>query len=116
MNRAALLVALALAGCSGDKDASAPATLYRNSPIDPTMRVLFASFDAPEKGDYNISNCGMAARTLNANVKALADAENREYDPGLGFWCESGRFEEHGHVPVLMQKEFPTDSTGSRRW
>lgn len=108
------LFALAACGAVGESDQTA--TLYRNSPIDPGMRVLFASFDAPEKGDYNLSNCGMAARALNANVKALAETEKRNYDPSLGFWCEPGSYDEDGRVPVLMQAEFPTDSTGAKRW
>lgn len=103
-------VAVFLAGCSdGGRDS---ATLYRNSPLDPSMRVHFSSFDAPERTPYNINNCQMTARLLNANVAANASAENREMDERIGFWCEPGDYREKGATPFRFDSEFPTDSFG----
>lgn len=114
MKRLAILAgAMLLAGCG---DEGERATLYRNSPLDPSSRVLFASFDAPEKGDYNPQNCGMVARALNANVDASAAAEGKDRDPRLGFWCERGAYKKDGPTPAAFESEFPTNSYGPLRW
>lgn len=79
-----------LEGCDGFHG-SATYTLYRNSPLDPSLRVHWATFDAADKGtgagDYNQANCSMAAELLNANVAKL----NAGQHPAR-FWCEKGRF------------------------
>lgn len=86
-----MVLLLALAGCA--RAASPEFTLYRNSNIEPSMRVHFASFDAadkgagPDAGNFNGENCRMAAELLNANVAAL----NGGGHP-VRFWCEKGSF------------------------
>jgi hypothetical protein len=84
-------------------------TLYRNSPVDPSMRIHWATFDAADKGSYNMNNCQMAARLLNANVTASAKAEGKERDRALGFWCEDGPYRDKGIIPSAFAEEFPTD-------
>lgn len=66
MRNSMMVAALCLAGCNQAAPLSSPATLYRNSPLDVGLRVHFASFDAPDSGDFNFNNCGMVARLLNA--------------------------------------------------
>ena len=110
MKRLTILATLTIVGCSGRDDGSA--TLYRNSELDPAMRVHFASFNAEEKTPYNLNNCQMTARVLNANVAALAKGEGRELDGRLGFWCEPGPFREDGITPLRFDSAFPTDSFG----
>ena len=44
-------------------------SLYRNSDLSRELRVHWASFDADDLPGYNLSNCQMAARLLNANIK-----------------------------------------------
>jgi hypothetical protein len=75
------------------------------------MRVHWATFDAQESDrSYNLNNCQMAARLLNANVDAATEAEGQERDPSVGFWCEPGRYSEEGRVPASFQAEFPTNT------
>jgi hypothetical protein len=68
---------VALVGCSGGDQYA----LYRNSVLDATSdsasRILIASFDAPESGSYNFSNCQLAAQLF-------------QDQPGVKtkFWCE----------------------------
>lgn len=78
------------------------------------MRVHWATFDAGDKGGYNMNNCLMAARLLNANVTASAKAEGKERDPMTGFWCEAGRFKEDGSVPMNFPEAFPTEMHSQR--
>lgn len=73
------------------------------------MRVNWATFDSNNKGSYNLNNCLMAARLLNANMTAGAKAEGKERNPAVGFWCESGPFKETGTVPTNFPEAFPTD-------
>lgn len=81
-------------------------TLYRSSSLDPKARVHFGSFDAVESDpSYNMTNCRMAARLLNANVRKLND----DRQPA-GFWCEPSRYEEDGSVPTTFDAAFPTDT------
>lgn len=60
-------------------------TLYRNSALDPSMRVHVATFDSREGGvsvpAYNQLNCAEAAELYNRN-----DTERKHW------WCEGGRF------------------------
>ena len=86
-------------------------TLYRNSNLLETLRVHWATFDAKESDrSYNANNCAMAARLLNANMAASAQATNREPHRGVGFWCEPGPFRETGSVPGRFDAEYPTDT------
>lgn len=103
-----IVVCLAMAACS--ENASEPYTLYRNSPFDYSSRVHWATFDAEDRDHYNLNNCLMAARLLNANVTASAKAEGKERDQSAGFWCESGGFEQEGAVPNYFSEAFPTDA------
>ena len=86
-------------------------TLYRNSPFEPASRVHWATFDAKDGNPtYNLNNCLMAARVLNANIEANAKAEGKEKDASLGFWCEGGHYREQGNIPAVFPAAFPTDA------
>jgi hypothetical protein len=85
------------------------ATLYRNSTMVTGMRLHWASFDADDGPSYNISNCMMAARLLNANLLASAEAEGKPPPAGVGFWCEPGSFRTDGQVPGTFRAEYPSD-------
>jgi hypothetical protein len=74
---------VALAACSNTSVEAY--TLYRNSPLDYSMRVHWATFNAADEGSYNMNNCLMAARILNANVSASAEAEGKDRDMSAGF-------------------------------
>jgi hypothetical protein len=81
-------------------------TLYRNSSMDSRARVHFATFDADESAStYNMANCQMAARLLNANIRKL----NKGVQPS-GFWCEPGPFRQDGGFPISFDAAFPTDA------
>jgi hypothetical protein len=75
------------------KPSSPEFTLYRNSSVDASMRIHFASFDAadkgagPDVGKFNQGNCKLAADLLNANVAKL----NAGAHPAR-FWCEKGAY------------------------
>lgn len=97
----------ALAACSEER--AATVTLYRNSALDASMRVHWATFDADDKGGYNLNNCLMAARLLNANVTASAKAQGMQRDRFLGFWCEPGNYRSEGPTPTVFPEAFPTD-------
>lgn len=59
-------------------------TLYRNSPIEPNMRIHIATFDAKsEHAGYNRENCNIAQGLFSKQ-------------PGVSvrYWCERGRNEE----------------------
>lgn len=109
-----IFAALALVGCSSGEDPPSPATLYRNSILDPMMRVHFASFNAPDKAPFNIDNCEMVARIMNANVDASSAKEGKPRNQSVGFWCEAGEFNEEGLVPRSFESEFPSDSAPYR--
>lgn len=92
MNKAAIscivMLALALPGCSEEKSPRSPVyTLYRNAPVDLTMRVHWATFDADEPGNYNLGNCQMASDLLNKNLREKMGDGTR-----LRFWCELGPY------------------------
>ncbi|WP_159832256.1 hypothetical protein [Novosphingobium sp. TCA1] len=99
-----------LTACGPAKGGSSnPVTLYRNSPFG-TVRVHWATFDADESDPaYNLNNCMMAARLLNANTAAFAQSEGKRPDNSVGFWCESGRYKEKGNIPPTFDAAFPTD-------
>jgi len=104
----AVIALIALSGCSE----RAPAlTLYRNSPLDRTMRIHWATFDVNEESSssYNLNNCQMAARLLNANVSTRTAATGQARDPKFGFWCESGPYKRNGPVPSDFPEAYPTD-------
>ena len=77
-----LVAALANAGCTQPNDDVY--SLYRNSVLDPTMRIHVATFDSSEGGDiraaYKRLNCEEAAQLYLAN-----DGEQKRW------WCEPGR-------------------------
>jgi hypothetical protein len=84
------IMALFCAGCSNlaksDNHASDSDsfTLYRNSPIDLTMRIYIATFDSTEgydDRDYNFENCTRAERAF----------ENDAQFGGAHFYCQEGR-------------------------
>jgi len=58
-------------------------TLYRNSPLDPTMRIHIATFNATDGEKYNAENCDAAANLFvsQAGVK-------------VRYWCERGGFKK----------------------
>lgn len=81
------------------------ATLYRNSTLDAALRIHWATFDASEPdASYNIRNCQMAARLLNANYLETGGSE----DDGVGFWCEPGTFTPDGPQHSNFDAEYPT--------
>lgn len=114
MNRLTLVIAAALtatACSSGSSGGAEKFTLYRNSMLDTSVRVHWATFDAAESDrNYNRNNCEMAARLLNANVDASAREEGKDRDPAVGFWCEPGGYSEKGTVPSISPGAFPTDA------
>jgi hypothetical protein len=71
---------LAFGGCDSRDDTY---TLYRNSPVDPTMRLHVATFDAAEPNGYNQGNCAQAEKLFIAQPGVTAK-----------FWCEKGRFKK----------------------
>lgn len=117
-NAKVVLITLALlAGCESATRGDETYTLYRNSPLDRTMRVHWATFDVSDSTpDANRNQCDMAARLLNANVKEWAKIEAKEYDTTLGFWCERGSYSAKGAVPSSVEQEFPTNVRAELRW
>ena len=108
-------LAQALLSCSSPESETAVAadtqiaTLYRNGSLLKSMRIQFATFDAPgEANDFNISNCQMAARLLNQNIRAQTPESDEQ---SVGFWCEPGAFREDGFAPDEFAAEFPTEVT-----
>src|ERR1700737_1957159 len=79
MNRAfaLLLLSVCLACLTGCQDDGQTYTLYRNSPMDASMRVHVASFDSKDGADYNNENCQAAAGLYASQAKVTAR-----------FWCE----------------------------
>lgn len=97
-----------LAACSQETaDDADSATLYRNSLLAEEVRGHFATFDAKESLDYNLGNCEMASRLLNANISASSATEGTEPHQSVGFWCEEGPFRADGDVPDQFPGEFP---------
>lgn len=77
LNITALTLAILLIGCSKPSDGTY--TLYRNSVLDPSMRLHFATFDASDGEAYNQENCNL--------TKDLIDKVNNNV---TRFWCEKG--------------------------
>lgn len=78
VKRFSVFLLLTLAGC----DKPPIYTLYRNSPIDPNMRLHMATVDAADRSPgYNRENCDLMAEAM----------QNR---PGVTvkYWCEQGPF------------------------
>jgi hypothetical protein len=110
----AVLASAVLTACGGSEPGAAiteaeTATLYRNSNFVSGMRIHWATFDADDGPAYNINNCRMAARLLNANLIASAEEEGKEPHPSVGFWCEPGTFHSEGRVPSSFEADYPTD-------
>jgi len=74
---AVILLPLACAA----QDSGTVYTLYRTSPLDASMRLHVATFDAKETESYNRENCLVAADLFAAQ-------------PGVKvrYFCEKGRF------------------------
>ncbi len=106
---AAALVAGGMLAVACTDQSGTAYTLYRNSFLSPSLRIHWATFDADDKGGYNMNNCLMAARLLNANVTASAKSEGKRRNPAIGFWCEPGLYKEVGPVPSSFPEAFPTD-------
>ena len=87
MKLVALIALAPLASC----DRPPVYTLYRNSSVDSSMRIHWASFNANDTGagsnDYNRENCEQAVDLLRANLRTL----NGGVEP-VRFWCEKGPF------------------------
>lgn len=62
-------------------------TLYRNSVLDPTMRIHIATFDTSEGERYNAENCNIAA-----------DLFSSQQGVTVRYWCEPGRFQKSGRA------------------
>ncbi|MEE4207463.1 MAG: hypothetical protein V2I39_14305 [Erythrobacter sp.] len=117
--KTAILASFALlGGCAivEAPEADDMVTLYRNSPYSSFLRVHWATFDAADGIAYNRGNCEMAARVLNANLAASAQAKSTGVPPDLGFWCEDGTFDQTGKAPAEFEAEFPSDTTSSMRF
>lgn len=91
------------------EERAATFTLYRNSDISRDLRIQWATFDADDMPGYNLNNCKMAARLLNANLLESAKAIGMRPDQSVGFWCEEGTYRESGDVPLQFEAAFPTD-------
>jgi hypothetical protein len=97
-------VALSACGFPSSSEAE-PETLYRNSQVDGSMRIHVATFDAENSNlHYNLLNCQMTSKVLNANVEKLNPERKRQR---VGFWCEKGTFEEEGQAVTAFDAEFP---------
>ena len=115
MRKAIWMLAAIVAGCNSEQKPE-QFTLYRNSSLDPSVRIHWGTFDARESDlSYNRNNCEMAARLLNANVTAFREENGEEGPAGVGFWCERGSYAEDGSVPSSFDGEFPTDVPESKR-
>lgn len=68
------------AAAQGDEEVY---TLYRNSVLDPTMRLHVATFDGADGKAYNAENCNVAA-----NLFQSQDGVQTR------FWCEPGRYQK----------------------
>lgn len=91
-------------------------TLYRNSPLSTDLRVHWATFNSADGLTYNLENCEMSARILNANIVASARDSGKEPWLGVGFWCETGAYSEKGEIPPAFDAEFPSDTRSSLRF
>ena len=106
-----LFLVVAASACERPVEEEPRFTLYRNSPLDQSLRVHWGTFDARESDPgYNRHICMMTARLLNANANALDFIHaGEEMDSEVGFWCEPGGYSETGSVPTRFAAEYPTD-------
>lgn len=75
-------VALPMGASLGQTDKAAGAyTLYRNTPIDPSMRIHVATFDASDGARYNEDNCTISAKLFAAQLGVV-----------VRYWCENGQY------------------------
>lgn len=87
------VAAISLSGCSTEPEQETKTvnedaivyTFYRNSVLDPSMRVHVATFDSKEGGamnpDYNRASCEETA-----GIYRKLDTDNKNW------WCEKGRY------------------------
>lgn len=94
MIRYLFLVAMtsAVASCSSPAKLASTSetyTLYRNSRVDSSARIHWATFNVDDggggTGTYNEENCALAADVLNQNLRRLNGGEQP-----VRFWCERG--------------------------
>ena len=76
---AMLAVMTSLSACGGSADRVY--TLYRNSPLDSTMRIHMATFDASDGDKYNSENCQLTSDLFRAQPGVTAR-----------YWCEQGPY------------------------
>jgi hypothetical protein len=116
MIRLSTILLLLAGACTAEPNRAEPFTLYRNSPVESSLRVQWAIFQARESDpDYNRNNCEMAARLLNANIAEFRRRQGEESPLKVGFWCEPGHFRVQGRAPVYFEAEFPTDVPQGQR-
>jgi hypothetical protein len=76
---------LALLGCeSRSTDRSETYTLYRDSPVEPGLRLHVATFDANDRDDYNRDMC-----------ETVREFFTERPFMGARYWCEAGRYREN---------------------
>lgn len=84
MNVGMITLAVSLwAAVAGAETPSTSFTLYRNSPLDPAMRIHIATFNAAEGTEYNAENCWIVAKLFQQQAGVAA-----------GYWCEPGEYRE----------------------
>jgi hypothetical protein len=66
-------------GCTQSKDEVY--TLYRNSIVNPSMRIHVATFNAVDGEAYNNENCNLAVHLFQAQPNIATK-----------FWCEKGSY------------------------
>lgn len=105
---AAIMSAVAVVGGCQFLGGDTTYTLYRNSVVDPAMRIHVATFDAAEKEAYNIDNCDTA--------KGLFQ---RQSGVSVRFWCEKGRYKKDPSLSPKTRERLPpahwVDSTDTPR-
>lgn len=74
-----LVTVIFIAGC-GDRDTY---TLYRDSALNPDLRIHVATFDAKGGDGYNRDNCNQAERLFQNQMGVKTK-----------FWCEKGVFKD----------------------
>lgn len=74
------VASLTVVGCGSNSDAF---TLYRDSPLDPNMRIHISTFDSTDGETYNRDNCELAAKLFQSQQGVKSK-----------FWCEKGGFKK----------------------
>jgi len=77
---AAVVLLAVSVSCSNSSESY---TLYRDSGLDPALRVHLATFDAKDGRSYNETNCTM-----------MADLYNEKYSDTNKAWCEQGTYKK----------------------